>query len=50
MLLELAGQMEGLAQNLQGINSVTSIIKFFKILFVYEDYSVIHKVRVRYEG
>ena len=44
MLLELAGQMEPLAQSLHAIGSVTSVIKYFKILFIYEDYSVISKV------
>jgi hypothetical protein len=44
VLLELASQMEGLAHTLYTVNSVTSIVKYFKILFVYEDYSVINKV------
>ena len=44
VLLALANQMEGLAHTLHSINSVTSIVKYFKILFVYEDYSVINKV------
>lgn len=44
VLLELAGQMEHLAYTLHTNNSVAVIIKHFKILFIYEDYSVINKV------
>lgn len=45
-MLEIAGQMEHLAYTLQTGNSVTAIIKYFKFLFIYEDYSVINKVGI----
>jgi len=44
VLMEIAGQMENLAYTLNAGNSVTAIIKYFKFLFIYEDYSVINKV------
>ena len=43
-MLELAGQMEHLAYALHANNWTSTIIKYFKILFIYEDYSVIKKV------